>query len=126
MRHGGVMGSRRERAWARGNRTGTGLILLIGLLWAGTLPGCASLNGYQFTGQTDLAGLTHPARVLRDENGMAYIYADDLKNAFLVMGFVTNLVFLTKKSKMVGKWKSPINGCNMVILGKLPVQKVRK
>jgi penicillin amidase len=53
------------------------------------LTGCASWNRYQDQGALTLPGLSRPARVLRDEKGMAYIYADDLEDAFLAMGFVT-------------------------------------
>ena len=66
-----------------------GTLALIGLVGGGTLWGCASLNDYLEEGALSLSGLAQPARVLRDENGMPYIYADDLKDAFLVMGFVT-------------------------------------
>jgi penicillin amidase len=79
-------------------RLGTGLrqwllaIVVLTIMAAAVtigLTGCASWNRYQDEGVLTLSGLRRPARVLRDEKGMAYIYADELKDAFLAMGFVT-------------------------------------
>ncbi len=97
--HSGIWRSRASRSrraivrragWnrAQGGIAVGGLALLFGLL-AGGLAGCACLNDYQTTGQLQLAGLKAPARVVRDEKGMAYIYADNLGDAFLALGFVT-------------------------------------
>lgn len=72
-----------------GRRLVGGALVLISLVVSGALSGCASLNNYPDEGVLALPGLAQPARVLRDENGMAYIYAGDLEDAFLVMGFVT-------------------------------------
>ena len=69
--------------------TREGLYSVVGLLVVGVLSGCAAFNDYQTEGSLALPGLAHPARVLRDEKGMAYIYANNLKDALLVMGFVT-------------------------------------
>ena len=88
--------SRRRRAAVRpvGRKRSRGgiavgpLALIVGLL-AGLVSGCASLNDYQTAGELNLSGLEAPARVLRDEKGMAYIYADNLRDAFMALGFVT-------------------------------------
>ncbi len=64
-------------------------LLMTALLPAWLSSGCAALNDYQTAGTLTLSGLEAPARVLRDEKGMAYIYADNLRDAFLALGFVT-------------------------------------
>jgi penicillin amidase len=50
---------------------------------------CASLNSYQTSGETRISGLKQPVKVVRDEKGMAYIYARDMDDAVLAQGFVT-------------------------------------
>jgi penicillin amidase len=52
------------------------------------LSGCAGWNSYQHKGQLQLAGLRQPVKVLRDEKGMAYIYAANLEDAIMAQGFV--------------------------------------
>jgi penicillin amidase len=49
----------------------------------------SSLNDYQKEGRLDLPGLKDRVDVLRDEKGMAYIYADTLPDALMAQGFVT-------------------------------------
>jgi penicillin amidase len=49
----------------------------------------SSLNDYQKKGRLNLAGLKDTVEVLRDEKGMAYIYAKNLPDAILTQGFVT-------------------------------------
>ncbi len=82
-----------RRARAQEKMTGrsmiTSALVLISLVGGGSLSGCAGLNNYPDEGALSLSGLAQPARVLRDENGTPYIYAEDLKDALLVMGFVT-------------------------------------
>jgi penicillin amidase len=51
--------------------------------------GCTFLNDYQDTGNVDLPGLTAPVKVVRDEKGMPYIYAQNLDDAVMAQGFVT-------------------------------------
>ena len=70
-------------------------IILWGLLVAGVLVlagawfGLGSLNNYQTDGEAYLPGLKSEVTVIRDENGMAYIRAQDLSDATFVQGFVT-------------------------------------
>lgn len=49
----------------------------------------SSLNDYQKQGRLKLSGLKEPVEVLRDEKGMAYIYAENILDAFVAQGFVT-------------------------------------
>jgi penicillin amidase len=78
------------------------LVVLI-MVVVSALSGCASLNDYHHEGELALSGLTKPIRVLRNENGMAYTYADDLKDAFMVMGLITaqDRLFQMELSRLV-------------------------
>ena len=49
---------------------------------------CSALNSYQKQGDLRLAGLEAPVTVMRDEKGMAYIYANSLEDATMAQGFV--------------------------------------
>jgi len=49
---------------------------------------CSALNSYQKQGDLRLAGLEAPVTVMRDEKGMAYIYADNLADGLMAQGFV--------------------------------------
>ena len=89
MRRDGAIMKELGRSRMRGDRTLLDVLVLSGIVWVGVLSGCASFNDYQREGKLAITGLKHPARVLRDENGMAYIYAQAMQDAFLVMGFVT-------------------------------------
>ena len=51
--------------------------------------GCSLLNDYQDSGELRLSGLSAPVKVLRDEKGMAYIYAQNRDDAMMAYGFVT-------------------------------------
>src|SRR4030043_172617 len=62
-------------------------ILLIFMLVI--LSTCSFLNSYQAEGTLVLPGLKGPVTVLRDEKGMAYIYARDMDDAIMAQGFVT-------------------------------------
>ncbi|TET92157.1 MAG: penicillin acylase family protein, partial [Desulfobacteraceae bacterium] len=53
------------------------------------LAGCSLLNRYQKEGNLNLSGLKEPVTVLRDDKGMAYIYARNIYDAFMAQGFVT-------------------------------------
>ncbi|MCD6571277.1 MAG: penicillin acylase family protein [Deltaproteobacteria bacterium] len=53
------------------------------------LTGCSFLNRYQKEGSLSLPGLKEPVTVLRDEKGMAYIYAQNTYDAMMAWGFVT-------------------------------------
>jgi penicillin G amidase len=53
------------------------------------LPGCSFLNDYQDSGELVLTGLKAPVKVMRDEKGMAYLYAQDMDDAVMAHGFVT-------------------------------------
>jgi penicillin G amidase len=50
---------------------------------------CSRLNSYQSSGTLDLPGLKEAVTVLRDEKGMAYIYARDMDDAMMAQGFIT-------------------------------------
>jgi penicillin G amidase len=50
---------------------------------------CSYLNSYQSSGTLDLPGLKDAVTVLRDEKGMAFIYARDMDDAMMAQGFVT-------------------------------------
>ncbi len=50
---------------------------------------CSSLNHYQKEGDLRLTGLSDPVTVMRDEKGMAYIFANSLEDAIVAQGFVT-------------------------------------
>ena len=50
--------------------------------------GCSWLNDFQKDGELQLAGLKAPVKVVRDEKGMAYIYARNLEDALMAQGFV--------------------------------------
>ena len=49
---------------------------------------CSALNSYQKQGDRWLTGLEESVTVMRDEKGMAYIYADNLEDAIMAQGFV--------------------------------------
>jgi penicillin G amidase len=49
---------------------------------------CSALNGYQKQGDLRLTGLEESVTVMRDEKGMAYIYANNLEDAIMAQGFV--------------------------------------
>lgn len=51
--------------------------------------GCAGFNRYQTDGTLVLKDLDSPVKVIRDEKGMAYIYADSLGDAMRALGYVT-------------------------------------
>ena len=53
------------------------------------LSACSFLNSYQAAGTLVLPGLKGTVTVLRDEKGMAYIYARDMDDAIMAQGFVT-------------------------------------
>ena len=47
------------------------------------------LNSFQAEGIVALPGLKEPVTGLRDEKGMAYIYASSMEDAIMAHGFVT-------------------------------------
>jgi len=77
-----------------------GLVLIV---MAAVLTACATLNSYRDSGQLSLKGLQQPVRVVRDEKGMAYIFAADWPDAFRAMGFVTaqDRLFQMELTRMV-------------------------
>lgn len=90
------------------------------MLVAFFLSGCAGWNNYQKQGQLQLAGLTQPVKVLRDEKGMAYIYAASLGDAIMAQGFVcaqdrlfqmelTRLFATGRISELVGEKAVPLD-----------------
>jgi len=66
-------------------RTWIGLYLILVIL---LYCGCSWLNDFQKDGELQLSGLKAPVKVMRDEKGMAYIYARNLEDALMVQGFV--------------------------------------
>jgi penicillin amidase len=54
-----------------------------------TASGCARLNSFQRDGDIRLQGLKAPVEVVRDEKGMAYIYAANEHDLLRAQGFVT-------------------------------------
>lgn len=46
-------------------------------------------NDYQDDGQLNLAGLSDPVTVTRDDFGIAYIHAENIGDLFFAQGFVT-------------------------------------
>jgi penicillin amidase len=62
------------------------LLLIIVVI---NLSGCSFLNRYQSEGTLSLQGLNKPVKVLRDEKGMAYIYAQNIQDAIMAQGFVS-------------------------------------
>ena len=73
------------------------------VLMALLVNGCASFNSYPDEGTLSMAGLQQPVKVVRDEKGMPYIYADNLSDAFQTMGFVTaqDRLFQMELTRMV-------------------------
>jgi len=59
------------------------LMVVVLFIW-----GCSGLNSYQKQGNLRLVGLAEPVTVMRDEKGMAYIYAGSLEDALMAQGFV--------------------------------------
>jgi len=53
------------------------------------LSACSFLNSFQSEGTLVLPGLKAPVAVIRDEKGMAFIYARDIHDAVMAQGFVT-------------------------------------
>lgn len=64
-------------------------IILFTIVACLALPGCGWINRFQRDGEIKLPGLAAPVKVMRDEKGMAYIYAKDLHDAVMAQGFVT-------------------------------------
>ena len=56
---------------------------------AGILFWLPHLNRYQAEGTIVLPGLSASVTVMRDEKGMAYLYAQTLPDAIMAQGFVT-------------------------------------
>lgn len=45
-------------------------------------------NDFQQSGELTLKGLSAPVRVIRDEKGMAYVYADNMEDVIMSQGFI--------------------------------------
>lgn len=65
-----------------------GLVTVIIIIFI-TLALFTRVNRYQTDGTINLGGLKNPVTVHRDENGMAYIYAQNLGDATVAQGFIT-------------------------------------
>jgi penicillin amidase len=70
------------------NRAVLGFFALV-IFFSSCLSGCAWLNRYQREGALSVPGLKEPVTVVRDEKGMAYIYAQNRDDLLLAQGFVT-------------------------------------
>ncbi len=70
------------------NRALSGGIVLA-LIFSVWLSGCAVLNRHQKEGELSVPGLKEPVTVMRDEKGMAYIYAQNVDDVLLAQGFVS-------------------------------------
>ncbi|MEW5722742.1 MAG: penicillin acylase family protein, partial [Thermodesulfobacteriota bacterium] len=71
-----------------------GLVILLVLLAAAAAVvinpfGPSPLNSYQREGTLTVPGLSAPVTVYRDENGLAYIHAQNRDDLFFAQGFVT-------------------------------------
>ncbi len=66
-----------------------GILVLLILVLAGGYAWLWQADQYQRDGTRQLAGLEAPVRVVRDERGVPYIYAESLADAFRAQGFVT-------------------------------------
>jgi penicillin amidase len=64
-------------------------IFLLLIIVAIHLTNCSFLNRFQKEGNLHLSGLKEPVTVLRDNKGMAYIYAQNKYDALMAQGFVT-------------------------------------
>ncbi|MBW2005011.1 MAG: penicillin acylase family protein [Deltaproteobacteria bacterium] len=64
-------------------------IFLLLIIVAIHLTGCSFLNRFQKEGNLHLSGLKEPVTILRDNKGMAYIYAQNKYDALMAQGFVT-------------------------------------
>ncbi len=75
------------------------IVIAVGVF---SLPG---LNSYQKEGTLVLPGLNKPVKVVRDEKGMAYIYAEDMYDAIMAQGFVTaqDRLFQMQLTKLVAE-----------------------
>jgi penicillin G amidase len=62
---------------------------ILGIFLTMILCGCSYLNSYQTEGTLVLPGLGEPVTVVRDEKGMAYVYARSMEDAIMAQGFVT-------------------------------------
>lgn len=78
------------------------------------------INSYQKHGTLTLTGLSRPVKVMRDEKAMAYLYAQDLRDAIFAQGFVTaqdrffqmhltRLVAQGRISELVGEKGKPLD-----------------
>jgi penicillin amidase len=67
----------------------TGVVFLLIVLLAGGYAWLWQADQYQRDGTMTLAALEAPVRVLRDEQGIPYIYAQSLGDVFRAQGFVT-------------------------------------
>lgn len=66
-----------------------GIVALVVLLLAGGYAWLWQADQYQRDGTRRLAALDAPVRVVRDEQGVPYVYARSLDDAFRAQGFVT-------------------------------------
>jgi penicillin amidase len=62
------------------------VLIILGIIAFFMLP---RLNNYQIDGETYLAGIKKPVKVIRDEKGMSYIFGEDLYDVIKAQGYVT-------------------------------------
>lgn len=79
------------------------LFLLIVFLVTGFNLLTSNLNDIQRNGELYVKGLQQPVKVLRDENGMAYVYAQNEDDLFFAQGFITaqNRLFMMELVRLV-------------------------
>jgi penicillin amidase len=65
------------------------LVVILAALLVALIESAPWFNSYQVEGELKLPGLSAPVTVKRDALGMAYIYAQNLDDAFYAQGFVT-------------------------------------
>lgn len=61
------------------------------------------LNDIRISGELNVKGLQKPVKVFRDENGMAYIYAQNEDDLFFAQGFITaqDRLFMMELARLV-------------------------
>ena len=82
--------------------------LLIGIILVivvQLIAGCSSFNSFQRDGQLTLDTLGEPVSVLRDENGMPYIYAKTVDDLIRAQGFVAaqDRLFLMEVTRLLAE-----------------------
>jgi len=94
--------------------------LILAVIIIAVLFGFSRLNRYQQEGTLTLPGLKETTTVVRDEKGMAYIYAQNPDDAFMALGFISaqdrlfqmeliRLLATGRISEMIGEKGEPVD-----------------